>query len=109
MTSYDDSTLFDLADGTLSGPEWDAWLAAHPEAAAEVALAQRVRALVSQLNTDEIRVPAGFEQRLLARARDDVALRDLLNLGLGGIGYVLRDLMLAIFGASSAQPTVANA
>lgn len=104
MTSFDDGTLFDLADGVLAGSEWDAWLAAHPDAAAEVALARRVRALLAELSDATVPIPPGFEQRLLARAREDAALRDLLSLGLGGIGYVLRDLLTAIFGVVGPQP-----
>ena len=37
MTSSDaEFTLTDLADGTLAGPEWEGWLAAHPDLAAAV-------------------------------------------------------------------------
>ena len=109
MTIVDDSILFDLADGTLAGPEWDAWLAAHPEAAAEVALARRVRAMVSQLRTATVAVPAGFEQRLLARVREDASLRDLVDLGLNGVGQVLLDLLMALFGSGAAGQHAAAA
>ena len=47
--------LTDLADGTLAGPEWDTWLAAHPDAAAEIAVARRVRALMRDLAAAAIR------------------------------------------------------
>src|SRR5690349_18553850 len=90
--------LTDLVDGTLSGPEWDAWLVAHPDAAAEVAIARRVRALMVELRAAEIAVPAGFEARLMARVRDDTTLLDLLDLGLAGIGRALIELLNALFG-----------
>jgi hypothetical protein len=90
--------LTDLVDGTLSGPEWDAWLVAHPAAAAEIAIARRVRALMVELRAAEIAVPAGFEARLMARVRDDTTLLDLLDLGLAGIGRALIELLNVLFG-----------
>ena len=42
-SSNDEFNLTDLADGTLAGPEWEAWLAAHPDLAAEVAIARQRR------------------------------------------------------------------
>lgn len=53
-------SLTDLADGTLAGPEWDAWLDAHPAEAAEVEIARRVRALMVELQAASIVVPAGM-------------------------------------------------
>jgi anti-sigma factor RsiW len=109
VTSLDDGVLFDLADGALAGPEWEAWLADNPEAAAEVALARRVRGMLRQLSEEGAAVPAGFEQRLLRRVREDAALRDLLDLGLSGIGHVLLDLLMALLGpAAAAQPAAAS-
>jgi hypothetical protein len=99
--------LTDLADGTLAGPEWDAWLAAHPDEAAEVAIARRVRALMLELQAAAIPVPAGFEARLMARVREDTTLLELLDLGLAGLGRVLLDLLDALFGLFSAQPAPA--
>lgn len=98
MVNPTEVNLADLADGTLAGPEWDVWLEQHPDAAAEVAIARRVRALMAELATMEIAVPAGFEARLMARVREDVALRDLLDLGLSGLGRVLIELLDALFG-----------
>lgn len=106
----DDSTLADLADGTLGGPEWEAWLAQHPHQAAEVELARRVRALLDELRASEVEVPAGFEERLLARVREDAALRDLLDLGLAGLGRVLIDLLnalLSLLPSPAPAPTAA--
>ena len=90
--------LTDLADGTLAGPEWDAWLAAHPDAAAEVAIARRVRALMIELRAASVAVPADFEARLMQRVREDVALLDLLDLGLAGFGRALIELINALLG-----------
>ena len=89
--------LSDLADGTLTGPAVDTWLAAHPDAAAEVALARQVRALVAELAMRPIQIPAGFEARVLARARQDTSFRYLLDLALGGIGRTLLELLLLCF------------
>ena len=90
--------IIDLVDGTLSGPDWDAWLAARPELAEEVAVARRVRALMLQLQAAQIAVPPGFEARLLARVQEDKTLLDLLDLGLSGIGGAFLELLNALFG-----------
>lgn len=87
------ANLTDLADGTLSGPEWDAWLDAHPDAAAELAVAQRVRALMRELAAAAINVPEGFEQRLMARLRQDRTLLDLLDLGFFSAGRAVIELL----------------
>jgi hypothetical protein len=74
-----DVDLTGLVDGTLAGPEWDAWLAAHPEAAAEVAIARRVHAIIAQLQYADIELPAHFEAQVLARVRSQSAILDLLD------------------------------
>ena len=89
--------LTDLVDGVLAGPEWDAWLAAHPDAAAEVALARRVRLLLGRMHEAQIAVPDGFEARLIARIRDDRTLLELLDLGLSGVGRALIELLNVLF------------
>ncbi len=102
-----DTTVPDLAEGLLSGPEWESWLASHPEQAAEVALARRVRALLDELRAAEVAVPDGFEARLLERVREDAALRDLLDLGLAGLGRTLIELinaLLSLLPTPAAQP-----
>lgn len=88
--------LTDLVDGVLAGPEWDAWLAAHPAAAEEVAIARRVRELIGRMSAQDVIVPAGFEQRLMARIREDRTLLDLIDLGLLGVGRALVDLLNAL-------------
>jgi hypothetical protein len=94
MTPDDQSAnLADLADGTLAGPEWDAWLAEHPDAAAEIAIARRVRALMRDLAAAAISVPDGFEDRLMARLRQDRTLLDLLDLGFFSAGQALIELL----------------
>ena len=87
------ANLTDLADGTLSGLEWDTWLAEHPDAAAEIAVARRVRALMRDLAAAEITVPDGFEDRLMARLRQDRTLLDLLDLGFFSAGRALIELL----------------
>lgn len=100
--------ITDLADDTLVGPEWEAWLAAQPDAAREVALAQRVRGLVGQLRALEYTLPADFEARLLERVRNDTTLLDLLDLGLAGLGRVFLELLDALFSlVPTAQPSPA--
>ena len=98
MTNDDTNiNLTDLADGILSGPEWDAWLRTHPDAAAEVAIARRVRALVAELRATAVEVPADFESRLMARVRENVTLLDLLELGLAGMGRAILELLDVLF------------
>jgi hypothetical protein len=94
----DEVNLTDLVDGVLAGPEWDAWLAAHPDAAAEVAAARRVRALLAELQAAAIPVPADFEARLLARIRADATLLDLIDLALAGLGRTLLEFVAALLG-----------
>lgn len=100
MTSSNpEFNLTDLADGTLAGPEWEAWLAAHPDLAAEVAIARQVRALLGELRTVPIALPADFEAVLIERVRRDATFLGLLDLWLSGFGRALLDLLDALFGA----------
>ena len=85
--------LTDLADGTLAGPEWDAWLAEHPDAAEEVAIARRVRGLMRDLAAASIAMPDGFEERLMARLHQDRTLLDLLDLGFVSAGRTLIEML----------------
>lgn len=87
-----------LADGTLTGPEWDVWLAAHPEAAAEIAIARRARAIIAQLQQADVVLPAHFEAQVMARVRSNSTLLDLLDLSLANIGWVLLELLDFLFG-----------
>ena len=105
-SSNDEFTLTDLADGTLAGPEWEEWLAAHPDLAAEVAIARQVRALLGELRTVPIAVPADFEAVLMERVRRDATVLGLLDLWLSGFGRALLDLLDALF---SVPPTPAPA
>lgn len=87
--------LAELVDGEL--PEgWDSWQAANPDAAREVLLARRVRALVLELRSSAIAVPADFEARLLARVRGDQTALDLLELALDGAHRVLLEILTAL-------------
>lgn len=92
------SALIELAEGAQTDAEWEALLANRPELAAEIRIARKVRALLLQLNTEAITVPADFEARLFARLRADTALLPLLDLGLAGFGRVLLELLDLIFG-----------
>lgn len=101
-----ENILLDLADGTLSGPEWDAWLAERPAAAAEVAVARRVRALLVELRQTQVVVPADFEARLLERVRADRTLLDLLELSVSGVGRALLELLSVLLDLVPAQQPV---
>ena len=107
-SSHDEFYLADLADGTLAGPEWEGWLAAHPDLAAEVAVARQVRALLGELRTVPIAVPADFEAVLMERVRRDATFLGLLDLWLSGFGRALLDLLDALFGAPP-SPVLAGA
>ena len=101
-----DSTLTDLADGTFAGPAWESWLAAHPEQAAEVVTARRIQALLADLRTVPVTLPADFEARVLERVRGDATVLDLLDLWLAGWGRVLLDFLDLIFASQQApEPT----
>ena len=89
--------LTDLVDGLLSGPEWEAWRAANPDAATEVEIARRSRIMVEQLRAMPIALPPDFEARLLARCQEDRSLLDLLDLGLAKGGRLLLDLLDLFF------------
>ena len=100
MTSSNaEFNLTDLADGTLAGPEWEVWLAAHPDLAAEVAVARQVRALLGELQTVPIALPADFEAVLMERLGRDATFLGLLDLWLAGFGRALPDVLDALFGA----------
>lgn len=94
--------LTDLADGTLAGPEWDEWLAAHPDLAAQVTIARQVRALIMELRAVPVEVPADFEAILLERVQRDDTLLGLLDLWLGGFAHVLIELLDVLFGGQPA-------
>ena len=99
MTNDDDNVdLTSLADGFLGGAEWEAWLTAHPDAAAEVAMMRRVRALVLQLRSLEVVVPEDFEAHVLARVRTNTTLLDLLELSFSSVGRAFLDVLDLVFG-----------
>ena len=99
MTMGDaDVDLTDLADGVLSGPDWEAWRATHPEQAAEVVAARRVHLLLAELRAVPVVLPADFELRLMERARRDTTVLDLLDLWLAGWGRALLELLDVLFG-----------
>ncbi len=98
MTTGDDAfDLTDLADGILTGPDWEAWLATHPEQAAEVAAARRVRVLLAELRAIPVALPADFELRLIERVRRDTTFIDLLDLWLAGWGRAFLELLDLLF------------
>ena len=99
MTSgSEEFDLTDLADGVLSGPPWQEWLAEHPDLAAQVHMARQVRALLEELRAMPVEVPAGFETALMERLRRDDTLLGLLDLWLAGFGRALLELLGLLFG-----------
>lgn len=100
-------SITDLADGSLAGPEWEQWLEAHPEEAAEIEIARRVRQLMRELARTEIVVPPDFEARLLARLREDrtmLHLFDLLLVDVGGALIELINVLLSLLPTPPQQP-----
>ena len=101
--------LADLADGTLSGPEWEAWLLAHPQQAAEVAATRQIHALLQQLRADQVELPAHFEARILSHVHRASAVRELLNLNLSGTTRALLELLSVLFSLLPGVPPDAAA
>jgi hypothetical protein len=100
----DDAILAELADDALTGPAWDAWLAARPAAAVELATARRVRLVLAALEAEAIVVPADFEARLRQRLREDATLVALLDLGLANLGRALLEVLEALLALLPAAP-----
>lgn len=77
--------LPDLVDGTLPEDiriEAEAALQLYPEVQRDLEIARQIRTVLATLQADypELRVPAGFEARLLARVRQRSAGLDVLDL-----------------------------
>jgi anti-sigma factor RsiW len=77
--------LPDLVDGTLSDDERaqaEVALQQYPELQRDLEIARQVRTVLAtlQANYPEVRVPAGFEARLLARVRQRNASLEVLDL-----------------------------
>lgn len=77
--------LPDLVDGTLAADvraEAEATLPQCPECQQELELARQVHALLFQLQAEQadLRIPAGFEARLLAKVRAQHSGKELLDL-----------------------------
>ena len=79
----------ELADELLANPEWEQWLAEHPEAAADVVVLRQARLLAAELRTWQIAVPADFEARVMAQVHRDATVGALLSLGLPQLGSAL--------------------
>lgn len=91
-------TYTDIADGTLTGPEWEAWLTDHPGSDEQIEIARRVRALLLRLQEAEITLPPGFEARLIERIQADTTLLDLLDAWFLGVGRAIIEILDLIFG-----------
>lgn len=89
--------LAELADSVNDNPEWQGWLAAHPQAANQVAAARQMRALLQQLRSLSVDVPEDIETRILSRVHRTTAVRELLNLNLSGSARALLELMTLLF------------
>jgi len=100
-----DAILAELADGTLAGEAWRAWLAARPETAADLEIARRVRVVLAALAAETITVPADFEARLRQRVREDATLQALLDLGLVNLGRALLELIVLLLSLLPPTPS----
>ncbi len=77
--------LPDLVDGTLSNDvraEAETALQRYPEVQRDLEIARQIRTILATLQADypDLRVPIGFEGRLLARVRQRNAGMDVLDL-----------------------------
>ncbi len=77
--------LPDLVDGTLPDEvrtEAETALQLYPELQRDLEIARQIRTVLATLQADypELRVPAGFEAKLLARVRQRSAGLDVLDL-----------------------------
>ena len=106
--SNEDGILADMADGELAGPAWETWRASHPDEAAEVAAARRVRLLLAELRTVPVMLPADFEARLMERVRRDATFLDLLDLWLAGWGRVLLEVLDLLFSGPAVRDPAAT-
>ena len=103
-----DALLTDLADGLLSGLEWDTWLAENPDAAQEVVIAQRVRSLLTTLQEAPLEVSPDFERQLFAQIYADTTLLTLFDLGFEGWGHALLEFFTALFDFLPEPPTTSS-
>ena len=85
--NQDDLTLLlpDLVDGTVIDEvrtEAEAALQLYPEVQRDLEIARLIRTMLATLHGDypELRLPAGFEAKLLARVRKQSAGLDVLDL-----------------------------
>src|SRR6476620_8681865 len=113
MTERDLPTYTDIAEGELTGPYWEAWVAAHPGSAEQIEIARRVRSLLLRLREAEIALPIGFEARLLERVQADTTLIDLLDAWFLGMGHAVIEILNLVFGLwgeweKTPQPAVSS-
>lgn len=89
--------LAELAEGATTDPQMQAWLETHPDEAAELEIARRVRALMVNLQAVSIEVPADFEARLMERVRGNATFLDLIELAFSALGRALLELLDIFF------------
>jgi len=93
----------DLVDGTVPASllaEAEAALPQCPDCQQELALARQVRAFLLELQAEhaDLRIPAGFEARLLAQVRVQHSGLELLDLSSKAFGMWLVELINLIGG-----------
>jgi hypothetical protein len=96
--------LTDLAGGELTGAELRDLLTTRfqtaedvDDALRQIEIVRRVRDLMTVLSQAEIKVPDGFEGRLMARVSQDQTLLEMLELYVTGFGFALIELLNALF------------
>ena len=105
----------DLVDGTLPSDilaEAEAALPQCPECERELAMARQIRAFLVRMQEENanLRVPAGFEARLLARVQAQYSGLEFLDLSSKMFGAWLVELLNLIGGLidPAARPNVAR-
>ena len=93
----------DIVDGTVPAPllaEAEAALPQCPDCQRELAIARQVRAFLLELQVEhaELRLPVGFETRLLAQVRAQHGGLELLDLSSRAFGMWLVELINLIGG-----------
>ncbi len=94
----DEERLAELAEAPAGDGELERWLIEHPDLANDLAAVRQVRALIQALSAAEFEVPPGFEAQVLAQVQQDAILRNLIDLGVNGVGALLIEVLGLFFG-----------
>jgi len=106
--------LPDLVDGTLSTEirvQAEAALLECPDCQRDLEIARQIRGILITIQREQptLRVPAGFEARLLARVRRQQGSLDIFDLSSQAFGAWLVELINLIGGLLNVSSTVSSA